>query len=131
LAKRILIVDDESHIRLLLHRTLEELELEGVEIHFAEDGLQALAKARDLKPDLILLDVMMPGMDGMDVCAAVRKDPKLAGVHVIILTAKGQSHANDAETGPHEYLTKPFDPDEIVMRAAEVLGIDIDIDFEF
>ncbi len=131
MAKRILIVDDECHIRLLLHRTLEELELEGVEIHFAEDGIGGLAKTRDLKPDLLLLDVMMPGMDGMDVCAAIRQDPGLASVHVIILTAKGQSHAVDVETGPHEYLTKPFDPDQIVVRAAEVLGIDIDLNFEF
>ena len=129
MAKRILIVDDERNMRLLLHRTLEELELEGVEIHFAEDGVGGLAKARDLKPDLVLLDVMMPGMNGAEVCAAIRRDPGLVGVHVIILTAKGQGGALDPETGPHEYLTKPFDPDLIVVRAAEILGIDIDFDF--
>lgn len=127
--KRILIVDDESHMRLLLHRTLEELEMEGVEIHFAEDGTGGLSKARDMKPDLMLLDVMMPGMNGTEVCAAIRRDPALANVHIIILTAKGQSQAIDPAIGPHEYLTKPFDPDQIVMRAAEVLGIDIDFEF--
>ncbi len=129
MAKRILIVDDESHIRLLLHRTLEELELEGVEIHFAEDGIGGLSKTRDLKPDLVFLDVMMPGMDGTEVCAAIRRDPQLAGVHIVILTAKGQTGPMDAQTGPHEFLTKPFDPDQIVTRAAEVLGLDLDFDF--
>lgn len=67
MAKRILIVDDETFIRLLLHRTLEELEMEGVEIHFAEDGLSGLEMARRLRPDLLLLDLMMPGMDGAEV----------------------------------------------------------------
>ena len=129
MAQRILIVDDESHIRLLLHRTLEDLEMEGVEIHFAEDGEVGLGKARSLRPDLVILDVMMPGMTGIEVCRAIRTDPELVGVHVIILTARGQGGGpTELEHPPHEYLTKPFDPDEIVTRAAEVLGIDLEFE---
>lgn len=128
MAKRILIVDDENYIRLLLHRTLEDLELEGVEIHFAEDGEEGLAQARALRPDLLFLDLMMPGISGADVCRAVRTDPELVGCHVVILTAKGQMPDFPAAEGPHEFLTKPFDPDQIVDRSAEVLGIDLDFE---
>ncbi len=128
MTKRILIVDDENYIRLLLHRTLEELELEGVEIHFAEDGEAGLAQARALHPDLLLLDVMMPRMNGIDVCRAIRRDPEMVGTHIVILTAKGQAPDMAPGDGPHEYLTKPFDPDQIVARAAEVLGIDLDFE---
>lgn len=128
--KRILIVDDDAHIRLLLRRTLEELELEGVRIDVAEDGVEGLEKARALHPDLIFLDVMMPRMNGMDMCRAVRQDPTLVGSHVIILTARGQTMPPlDLNYGPHEFLTKPFDPDHIISRAAEVLAIDLDLGF--
>lgn len=126
--KRILIVDDENYIRLLLHRTLEDLEFEGVSIHFAEDGIEGRDMARALKPDLVFLDMMMPGLSGAEVCQIIRRDPELAGTHVIILTAKGQLPAFPPDAAPHEYMTKPFDPDQIVSRAAAVL--DIDLDFE-
>lgn len=129
MAKRILIVDDETFIRLLLHRTLEDLEMEGVEIHFAEDGLSGLEMARRLHPDLVLLDLMMPGMDGAAVCRAIRGDPALVGTHVVVLTAKGQLPHLPPGEAPHEILTKPFDPDQILARAADVLGIDLDFDF--
>lgn len=128
--KRILIVDDDAHIRLLLRRTLEELELEGVLIDVAEDGVEGLEKARALKPDLIFLDVMMPRMNGTDVCKHIRRDPELVGSHVIILTARGQTMPPlEPASGPHEFLTKPFDPDHIISRAAEVLAIDLDLGF--
>ncbi|MEZ4434782.1 MAG: response regulator [bacterium] len=128
MSKRILIVDDEHYIRLLLHRTLEDLEFEGVEIHAAEDGARGLEMARALRPDLIFLDLMMPGLSGAEVCTAVRRDPALAGTHVVILTAKGQLPAFAEDAAPHECMTKPFDPDRIVARAAEVLGVDLDVD---
>jgi len=128
--KHILIVDDDAHIRLLLRRTLEELELEGVQITMAEDGVEGLEKARALKPDLIFLDVMMPRMDGFEMCRAVRRDPELLATHVVILTARGQTMPSiDSTHGPHEYLTKPFDPDHIIARAAEVLSIDLDLEY--
>lgn len=128
MSKRILIVDDENYIRLLLARTLEELEFCGVELHFAEDGPTGLARARALRPDLVFLDLMMPGMSGADVCQAIRRDPDLSATHVIILTAKGQLPDFPDDAGPHEYLTKPFDPDHIISRAAEVLDIPLDLD---
>lgn len=128
--KRILIVDDDAHIRLLLRRTLEELELEGVLIDVAEDGAEGLEKARALRPDLVFLDVMMPRMNGFDACRAIRQDPALVGTHVVILTARGQTQpAFDLAHGPHEFMTKPFDPDHILERAAEVLAIDVDLGF--
>ncbi len=126
MSKRILIVDDEHFVRLLLHRTLEDLEDEGVEIHFAEDGRAGLEKVRALEPDLLLLDVMMPHMNGAEVCTAVRSDPKLAGVHVIILTAKGEALKLPPEVAPHDYMTKPFDPDHVLERACTVLGVELD-----
>ncbi len=128
MSKRILIVDDENYIRLLLHRTLEDLEFEGVSIHFAEDGIEGRDMARALKPDLVFLDMMMPGLSGADVCQIIRRDPMLAGTHVIILTAKGQLPDFPPDAAPHEYMTKPFDPDQIVSRAAAVLGIDLDFE---
>ena len=128
MTKRILIVDDENFIRLLLRRTLEELEFEGVELLTASDGLEGLSMAREKQPDLILLDLMMPGMNGEEVCAALRQDPVLKTAHIIILTAKGQATEFAEGLGPDEYLTKPFDPDQIVDRAAAVLGIELDFE---
>ena len=71
---------------------------------------------------------MMPGMNGEEVCAELRRDPNLKQVHVIILTAKGQAPEFPEGLGPDEYLTKPFDPDHIVDRAADVLGIELDFE---
>lgn len=120
----VLIVDDEQHIRLLIEQTLEELVDEGVDIYTASDGEEALAAIRAQRPDLVFLDVMMPKRNGIEVCRAVRADPDLAGVHIVLLTAKGQ--ATDREeglgAGADRYLTKPFDPDELLALAREVLG---------
>ena len=88
--KKILICDDEAHIRLLLEQTLEDLEDEGVEIHIASDGEEGLRIIKEEEPSLVFLDVMMPKMNGYDVCRSVRKDLKLDQIHIIMLTAKGQ-----------------------------------------
>ncbi len=127
MSRRILIVDDENFVRRLLQHTLEELAPSGVEIHFAEDGGAGLARAQALRPDLVLLDVMMPVMNGIDVCRAIRRDPNLAGTYVMILTAKGNIPDMPPGEGPHEFLTKPFDPDLLLERAAELLGIPLDV----
>mgnify|MGYP001421521550 CR=1 FL=1 len=126
MTKRVLIVDDENFIRLLLRRTLEEFEFEGVEILQAEDGVKGLEVARATRPDLMFLDLMMPGMDGVEVCTAIKSEPELTGVHVVILTAKGQLPSFPSGAGPDAALTKPFDPDQIVELAQRVLGIDLD-----
>ncbi len=121
--KCILIVDDEPHIRTLLEQTLEELE-DFVEIHLAVDGEEGLRAAFNLQPDLILLDVMMPKMDGYQVCAAIRE--RLGDVpYIIMLSAKGQvvDQRRGLEVGANEYLTKPFDPDLLIERAEKILEI--------
>ena len=120
----ILIVDDEAHIRLLIAQTLEELEEEGVEILTAENGEEALEIIRSEKPRLVFLDVMMPKMNGFDVCRRVKTELGMRDVYVIMLTAKGQEYDkhHGEEVGANLYMTKPFDPDELLARAREVLG---------
>ena len=122
---KILIVDDEPHIRLLLEQALEELEDKGVELLTAENGEQGLAAVRREKPELLFLDVMMPKMNGFDVCRAVKDDPATKGVYIVMLTAKGQEFDRQKgdEVGADLYMTKPFDPDEIVAKAFEVLKL--------
>lgn len=124
--KKILIVDDEAHIRMLIEQTLEELEDEGVEFFTADNGESALQLIKDERPDMVFLDVMMPKMNGMEVCRQVKQELKLEGVFIIILTAKGQEldKQKGQEVGADIYLTKPFDPEVLLNKAKEVLGID-------
>lgn len=128
MSKKVLIVDDESHIRLLLEQTLDPLVDVDVEITTADNGGAALEAIRRERPDLVLLDVMMPVMNGFDVCRTVKNDPELRKIFVVMLTAKGQEldRATGAEVGADLYLTKPFDPDDVLARAAKVLGIELD-----
>jgi two-component system alkaline phosphatase synthesis response regulator PhoP len=125
--RKILIVDDEIHIRLLLEQTLEELEEEGIELITAEDGEQALELIQAEKPDLVLLDVMMPKIDGFEVCDTVKNKLGLRDVFIAMLTAQGQEM--DKYKGRlvcvDRYITKPFDPDEILNLAIDVLGLKI------
>ena len=124
MARAVLIVDDEQHIRLLIEQTLEELLDEDVELYTAADGDEAIAAIAAQHPDLVFLDVMMPGRSGLDVCRAVRADPELAGAHIVLLTAKGQAQdrAEGLDAGADEFLTKPFDPDALLALARNVLG---------
>jgi two-component system alkaline phosphatase synthesis response regulator PhoP len=124
--KKILIVDDEAHIRMLIGQTLEELEDEGVEFLTADNGQTALELIQSERPSLVFLDVMMPKMNGMDVCRNVKQDPALKDVYIIILTAKGQEldKQKGQEVGADIYLTKPFDPEVLLSKAKEVLKID-------
>lgn len=127
--KKILIVDDENFIRLLLHRTLEDFEFEGVSISVAGDGETGLSAALEQRPDILFLDLMMPGLDGLEVCRQVREQPSMKNTYIVLLTAKGNVPIGDAEFGPDCSLTKPFDPDQIIALTSEVLGIDIDDGF--
>jgi DNA-binding response OmpR family regulator len=122
---KILIVDDEVHLRTLLHQTLEELEDEGVELHVATNGEEALASIQALQPNLVFLDVMMPKLSGFDVCERTKKVLGLTGVYIVLLTAKGQEfdRQRGVEVGADLYMTKPFDPDSLLMKARDVLGI--------
>ncbi|MFH1287114.1 MAG: response regulator [bacterium] len=124
--KAILIADDEPYIRSLLEETLEEIGDKGVSIYIAENGEIGLELALAHEPNLIFLDVMMPKMNGYEMCAAVRKKHKLEDMHIIMLTAKGQEidRQRGMDIGANEYLTKPFDPDEIVAKANKILGLE-------
>jgi two-component system alkaline phosphatase synthesis response regulator PhoP len=121
----VLIVDDEQHIRLLIEQTLEDLEDEGVELQTASDGEMALDVVRNHHPELVFLDVMMPKLNGFEVCRAIKGDLGLAGTTVVMLTAKGQAYdrAEGLAAGADRYLTKPFDPDELLDIAREALGL--------
>ena len=123
--QKILIVDDEAHIRMLIEQTLEELEDEGVEFLTTKNGEIALDIIQKENPKLVLLDVMMPKMNGMEVCRRVKKELGLNNVFIVLLTAKGQEldRQRGQEVGADVYMTKPFDPEIILSKAKEVLGI--------
>jgi two-component system alkaline phosphatase synthesis response regulator PhoP len=123
MVQKLLIVDDEAHIRMLIEQTLEDLEDEGVELLFAENGKQALELIKKEEPNLVFLDVMMPKMNGMEVCYKVKKELHLSQVYIILLTAKGQEvdRQKGLDMGADRYMTKPFDPDEMLAIAEEIL----------
>lgn len=123
--RTILIVDDEAHIRRLLERTLMDFEDDGVELLSADNGEDALNLIREVMPQLVFLDVMMPRMNGFDVCKTVKHDIRLRGIYIVMLTAKGQEmdKVQGEEAGADVYLTKPFDPDEILEIARQVLEV--------
>ncbi len=122
--KKVLIVDDEPHIRMLIEQTLEDLEDEGVTLLMAENGEQALQIIEEERPNLVFLDVMMPKMNGMEVCQKVKKELKLSEVYIILLTAKGQEvdRQKGLDMGADRYMTKPFDPDEMLSIAEEIIN---------
>ena len=123
---KVLIVDDELHIRSLLEQTLEELEEEhGVTLLSASSGEEGLSVIEEERPSLVLLDIMMPGMDGYEVCRRVKERLDMSGTHMILLTAKGQvtDREEGLASGAIDYMTKPFDPDRVVARAREILGL--------
>src|SRR6478752_7648562 len=126
MAKKILIVDDESHIRMLIEQTLEELEDEGVEFLTAENGEMAFDIIQQENPQLVFLDVMMPKMNGMEVCRKVKKELMLDDIYIVLLTAKGQEldRQKGHEVGADIYMTKPFDPEAILSKAKEVLNLE-------
>lgn len=115
----VLIVDDEYIGRETLQSVLEG---EGYELEMAENGLQAIEKAKKLLPDVILLDVMMPGMTGFEVCQRIRSDPQIAEIPIIILTALDdrESLLNALKAGADDFISKPFDRYELRAR---LLGI--------
>ena len=126
MGQTLLIVDDEAHIRMLLEQTLEELEDEDVNFLSAENGEEALEIIQKENPQLVFLDVMMPKMNGMEVCRRVKKELGLNKVFIVLLTAKGQEldRQKGQEVGADLYMTEPFDPETILKKAREVLGLD-------
>jgi two-component system response regulator MtrA len=118
---RILLAEDEADIRRLITLKLEQA---GHVVRAFGDGAAALADARQHAPDLAVLDVVMPGMSGLEVCQGLRQDPATAAVPVIILTARVQQGDVDAglAAGASEYIAKPFSPRELAMRVSALLG---------
>lgn len=123
--KKILIVDDEAHIRMLIEQTLEELEDDGVEFLTADNGQTALELIESEKPNLVFLDVMMPKLNGMEVCRKVKQELHITEVYIVLLTAKGQEldRQKGHEVGADVYMTKPFDPEALLNKAREVLNL--------
>ena len=125
MSKKILIVEDEFNMRMLLKETLDEFEDKGVELLLAENGKDAIETIKTEKPELIILDLMMPGMDGFEVCNIIKNELGMKDVYVLMLSADGQefNKQKGIEVGADDFMTKPFDPDEIVEKAAQILKI--------
>jgi len=117
---KILVVDDEPEAVELLEFNLKQA---GFDVLSAADGAQALRKARSALPNLIVLDLMIPEIDGLEVCKMLRRDPATAGIPIIMLTAKAaeMDRIVGLELGAEDYITKPFSPRELVLRVKKVL----------
>ncbi len=117
---RIFIAEDEPDIRELIEFTLR---YGGHEVHSVSNGEEALLEVKKYKPDLILLDVRMPVMDGIEVCKRIKADQDLKNIPVVFLSAKGQTNEINAGLGAGavEYLLKPFAPEELNKRLREIL----------
>lgn len=120
--KKILVADDEGALRMLISGTLEIGDFLTVE---AENGIEAWEKVTAEKPDLVILDVMMPGMTGYQVCQRIKADEQLQKIKVIILTAKGQQADKEAalEVKADCYIAKPFSPAELLDSVETILGV--------
>jgi DNA-binding response OmpR family regulator len=118
--KRILLADDEEDIKTVVTMFLQS---EGFEVVTAFDGLDALEKAQSEKPDLILLDLMMPVLDGYEVCKRLRANEQTANIPVLILTAATQkeSRARAFRVGAKDYLVKPFEPERLLEKIQKIL----------
>ena len=124
MSRRILIIDDEDDIRQVAALSLETVA--GWDVIVANSGAQGLLRAAEHMPDAILLDVMMPGMDGPTTFRELRKNPKTAGIPVLLLTAKvqGPDQRRFADLGVQAVLLKPFDPLTLANQMEKVLGWD-------
>ncbi len=113
----ILVIDDEAALRSIVEAYLKA---EGNTVYLAEDGLQGLAQFRRYKPDLVILDIMLPGMDGLEVLQQIRRE---STVYVMLLTAKSEEmdRVIGLTVGADDYLTKPFSPRELVARVKAIL----------
>lgn len=121
MSHKILIADDEPNIVVSLEYLLKR---EGYDVSVATDGAAALATIEAARPDLVLLDVMMPFKSGFEVCASVRANPDLAHTRILMLSAKGRETdlAKGMAMGADDYLTKPFATRELVERVAQMLA---------
>ncbi|HAK61287.1 MAG TPA: hypothetical protein DCO77_13065 [Nitrospiraceae bacterium] len=118
--KKILIADDNENIREALTYLLED---EGYKLVLAKDGADTLKKVKEFRPDILFLDIMMPEMNGYEICQIIKQDEELKATYVIMLTAKGQvaEQERGKEVGADEYIVKPFSPMEILNKIKNIL----------
>jgi two-component system alkaline phosphatase synthesis response regulator PhoP len=119
---KVLVVDDEVYI---LHILDFILGAESYDVVTATNGEQALQKVRDEKPDLVILDIMMPKLDGYETCRMIKNDTDTKHIPVILLTAKGREidQKLGREVGANDYITKPFSPNKLIERVQAILGV--------
>ena len=117
---RILVVDDEPDV---LELVVFHLKKEQFEVTIAETGDKALAMAREQLPSLIILDLMLPGINGLEICKLLKQDPKTGDILILMLTARAgeEDRIRGLELGAHDYVTKPFSPRELVLRVRNLL----------
>ena len=117
---KILLVDDEADILEILEYNLKQ---EGYNVYTAENGVQAIQKAKEINPDLIILDVMMPEMDGIEACEHIRKVPELKNTIITFFTARGEDYSQIAgfEAGADDYISKPVKPKVLVSKIKGLL----------
>ncbi|MFC1541103.1 response regulator transcription factor [Candidatus Latescibacterota bacterium] len=120
MTKKIVLAEDEAHIARLITFKLER---EGYELHWEADGGSALEKVREIIPDLVILDIMMPVMDGYEVLKHIKEDDSLKEIPVIMLTAKSQEQdiIKGFNLGSEDYIVKPFKPAELAARIKKIL----------
>lgn len=117
----IVVIDDEPYALRAMSYLLTR---EGYEVVTASNGDEGLQRVQELHPPLVFLDIMMPQLDGYEVCQRIRGDPSLNDTYIVILSAKGQQGDRERglAEGANEYMTKPFSPREIVKRVSEILA---------
>jgi two-component system, OmpR family, alkaline phosphatase synthesis response regulator PhoP len=121
MSNSILVIDDEPYILRSLSYLLAR---EGYSVETASNGEEGLARVRSQRPPLVFLDIMMPSMNGYEVCEQIKQDPELASTYVIMLSAKGQQIDRERGLlgGADEYMTKPFSPREVAQRVRTILA---------
>lgn len=119
--RTVLIIEDE---KLIIVSTQMVLEAAAFRVESSTNGEEGIAKAKEIKPDLILLDIMMPGIDGWETLTRLKRDPETANTPVIIFTARehNRGHQKSAEMGAADYFRKPFEPDELIEIVEKHIG---------
>ncbi len=125
--KKILITDDEPHMIMLLKESLESFEDKGVELLTANNGREAIESIKAEKPEFVILDIVMPEMNGFEVCNFIKNKLGAKNIYVLMLTTDGQgfNRRKCMGAGADLFMTKPFDPDAIVNEVSRVLNLEI------